>query len=233
MQGCNQRHQTPLHDTSFVSTAIRDSDPKPTGEGPKSRSTDDKDDDTQVTTGSTETTQVHGKRGLRVRLNVIPVEVWSNHSNRAVQTYAFLDIGSTATLCKTSLLKRLQINGRPSAISFSTVNGMQRKKVEQVNLKAWGVNEEQVLSLTDVFPVRVLPSLSDDIPTNDDVQRLPYLQRLDFPAIGAGEIELLIGADNLIALEVKERRHSGRSDEPRAIGTALGWGLLGEDKGCH
>ena len=49
--------------------------------------------------------QVTQDSKLNVRLKVVPVTVWSSCSDRCLNTYAFLDEGSNATLCTESLVK--------------------------------------------------------------------------------------------------------------------------------
>lgn len=55
-----------------------------------------------------------------VFLNVMPVKVFAN--NREVTTYAFLDQGSTVTLCNQHLLDELGIKGQTASINLTTLN---------------------------------------------------------------------------------------------------------------
>ena len=50
----------------------------------------------------------------RVFLNVVPIKVF--HANQEITTYAFLDQGSTTTLCDQALLGQLGIEGEEVAL---------------------------------------------------------------------------------------------------------------------
>uniref|UniRef100_A0A0E9XFE6 Peptidase aspartic putative domain-containing protein n=1 Tax=Anguilla anguilla TaxID=7936 RepID=A0A0E9XFE6_ANGAN len=55
---------------------------------------------------------IHTGTGDNQTLAIIPVQVKLSDSNNSVRTYAFLDLGSSATLCMESLRKQLNANGR-------------------------------------------------------------------------------------------------------------------------
>ena len=55
-----------------------------------------------------------------VFLNVVRVKIFAN--GREVYTYAFLDQGSTTTLCEQSLFDQLGIEGENVSINLTTVN---------------------------------------------------------------------------------------------------------------
>ncbi|XP_076826011.1 uncharacterized protein LOC143471520 [Clavelina lepadiformis] len=83
-----------------------------------------------------------------------------------------------------------------------------------------------------------LPKLKGSIPTDKDVTRYPYLEGLQFPAIPAGGVELLIGAGARKAHVIHAVREGG-ANQPTAVRTGLGWTLVGpepatEDRAvCH
>ena len=56
----------------------------------------------------------------QVFLNIVPVRVYSKKS--CVEMLAFLDQGSTTTLCDGRLLKNLGISGEKTSYSITTVN---------------------------------------------------------------------------------------------------------------
>lgn len=47
-------------------------------------------------------------------LSIVPVMVKSKKSNKCVETYAFLDPGSTATFCTEDLRRKLNVKGKPT-----------------------------------------------------------------------------------------------------------------------
>lgn len=52
-------------------------------------------------------------------LPILPVQVKSSKGNKVVETYAFLDPGSTGTFCSERLLRRLNTQGRKTKIHLS------------------------------------------------------------------------------------------------------------------
>ena len=167
---------------------------------------------------------------IKVWLKVVPVEVWSADRRKSIKTYAFLDEGSTSTLCTQELMKHIGARGEEQMVSISTVNGEQRKRVQQVDLHAKGVEEDKILTLNGVLAVRSLPQLTEDIPSYEEANRLDYLKDLKFPLLERKQVDLLIGADNLDAHEIHDKRQ-GSNSQPRAVYTTLGWALVGKDDG--
>ena len=53
-------------------------------------------------------------------LIVVPVQIF--YKDKAITTYAFLDQGSTTTLCDKNLFKNLGIEGKNVSIALTTVN---------------------------------------------------------------------------------------------------------------
>lgn len=145
----------------------------------------------KVTAGSTE--EMLADTLKRVRLKVVPVEVWYEAKSQAVQTYAFLDEVSNATLCTYNLMKRLRVKGKEDTLSISTVNGQQMQKAFKCHLVVRGINKPKAVSLEDVYAVPSLPTLAEDIPSQDDVSRYSYLNGIHFPKLDVNEVELLVG----------------------------------------
>ncbi|XP_038137600.1 uncharacterized protein LOC119781261 [Cyprinodon tularosa] len=63
-------------------------------------------------------------------LSIVAVQVRSPTTNSTVQTYAFLDPGSTATFCTESLARKLQLKGKRTSIQLQT---MGHKDIEDIN----------------------------------------------------------------------------------------------------
>lgn len=54
-------------------------------------------------------------------LPILPVKVKSSKGSPVIETYAFLDPGSTGTLCSERLINRLNIGGRKAKIHLRTM----------------------------------------------------------------------------------------------------------------
>lgn len=68
-------------------------------------------------------------------LPIVPVQVKLSNSNHIIQTYAFLDQGSSATFCTDKLRKRLNAKGKRNRILLRTMG--QNKPVNSLVLMAW------------------------------------------------------------------------------------------------
>jgi len=76
-----------------------------------------------------------------------------------------------------------------------------------------------------VFSTPALPISSENIPSQDDVDRWPHLKGIRIAEIGA-HVGLLIGHDIPKALELKEVKES-QDGGPYATRTLLGWAING------
>ena len=70
-----------------------------------------------------------------------------------------------------------------------------------------------------------LPVTIKVLPVADDVKKWPHLHDLEFPAIDAKEVMLLIGANAPEAFWVLEERRGNRG-EPCAVKSLLEWSLF-------
>ena len=112
VSGCTRRHHFLLH------TEFGDSRPASSSAATRGSShltPQQSQGSTSNFSGATVT-----KSANTMCLNVVPVKISSG--SKTVLSYAFLDQGSTATLCDDRLLDLLQITGKPAKFAISTVN---------------------------------------------------------------------------------------------------------------
>ena len=170
--------------------------------------------------------QVTQDSKLNVRLKVVPVTVWSSCSDRCLNTYAFLDEGSNATLCTESLVKDLGLIGHKVEYSISTVCETKQQLGVKVSLRFCGINELAIFEAPDVLAVPHLPDLKGSIPSNADTIHFAHLHGLNFPDLGHKRVDILIGAD-VIKAHLADQTRSGLDNEPVGIHTPLGWSIVG------
>ena len=170
--------------------------------------------------------QVTQDSKLNVRLKVVPVTVWSSCSDRCLNTYAFLDEGSNATLCTESLVKDLGLIGHKVEYSISTVCETKQQLGVKVSLRFCGINELAIFEAPDVLAVPHLPDLKGSIPSNADTKHFAHLHGLNFPDLGHKRVDILIGAD-VIKAHLADQTRSGLDNEPVGIHTPLGWSIVG------
>ncbi|XP_050951513.1 uncharacterized protein LOC127154148 [Labeo rohita] len=167
-------------------------------------------------------------------LSIVPVKVKSSKGDRYVETYAFLDAGSTATFCTEELRKKLNLKGKPTQILLSTM--CQDKPGEQKLVNSFILTDLEVCALEDtkyfelpkVFTHSNIPVQNDNIPKQEDISKWPYLSEVSIPSINAN-VDLLIGANNSKAMEPWYIINS-QQDGPYAVKTALGWVVNGTIK---
>ncbi|KAI7802965.1 hypothetical protein IRJ41_000792, partial [Triplophysa rosa] len=137
-------------------------------------------------------------------LSIIPVQVKSIKGDKLIQTYAFLDPGSSATFCSEhSLCLAMFVTG----------------------LEISGINSKHFLPLPEVHTQKKMPVNSDNIITQEEISKWPYLDRVKMSSIEAG-VDLLIGANASQLMEPWEVINS-YSNGPYAIRTLLGWVVNG------
>ena len=158
---------------------------------------------------------------------IVPGKIRSK-SGRCVETYAFLDNGSSASFCTESLCRKLQVyDANPVQLKLTTVQSrgetLMSKKVNGLMLS--DLDENEHLPLPAVYTINYIPVSTEDIPTVRDIDKFPYLSDIDLPRINAG-IELMIGNNVPQAMEPWEVRHS-QGGGPFAVRTKLGWVING------
>ncbi len=152
-------------------------------------------------------------------------------SDKCVETYAFLDPGSTATFCTEDLQRKLNIKGKPTRILLSTMG--QDKPGEQKlmnsfvisDLEVCGLEDTKFIDLPKVFTHSNIPVHVENIPKRSDIQKWSYLNEVRLPEIEA-DVGLLIGANCSRAMEpwhVINAEDGG----PYAVKTAIGWVVNG------
>ena len=155
--------------------------------------------------------------------------VW-RANNRTVITHAFLDNGSSATICTESLVRKLGVEGTKVKTSLSTLE-KKNSRVESYlirDLVVSDLEENDLVSLPALYTRPEIQVCEEDIPTQEDVDQWPYLGGVFIPHVDT-EIGLLIVSDVPETLDPVEIRHSVNGG-PYASRTRIGWavnGLLG------
>ncbi|KAK0139108.1 hypothetical protein N1851_024335 [Merluccius polli] len=144
------------------------------------------------------------------KLSIVPVQVKLCKGTKVVQTYAFLDPGSTATFCTEELMTALNYK-----IASYKIPGME----------VAGLKGNTFSKLPDVFLQESIPVSKDNIPTEEDLKEWPYLKDVELEPIEAS-IGLLIGANAPKVLE-PWRVINSKGNGPFAVKTLLGWVING------
>ncbi|KAK0154798.1 hypothetical protein N1851_002884 [Merluccius polli] len=153
-------------------------------------------------------------------------QVKSTKGIEIIQTYAFLDPGSTATFCSEHLMQRLNITGKITNFLLKTMG--QEKVVPTFAVSGMEVADlagKSFYPLPEVLTQREMPVTPDNIVTAADLERWPYLSKVHIFSIKAN-VDLLIGTNAPRLLEPWEVVNSCGYG-PYAIRTVLGWVING------
>ena len=162
------------------------------------------------------------KQALATGLAILPVKMNAKGSDETIRTYAFLDNGCNASFCSEKLANQLNLLGKRTTLSLTT---MEREKSKTdcrvVSLEVLDLDEENLFELPVVFTRPSLPVTTESAANQQDVEWWQYLSEVKIPNIDA-DVSLLIGSDAPEILEPKQVIPS-QDGGPYATRTTLGW----------
>ena len=166
-------------------------------------------------------------------VNSMILPVWLHHKDRPqseVLVYALLDNASDTTFVKSSVLKKLGVEGPEVNLKLYTMHGRTEIPVQKVDgLMVERFDKGVQIELPKVYSCDAIPSRRNQIPRPETASRWPHLQRIQDkipPYQERLEVGLLIGCNCPRALKPREVI-TGRADDPYAVRTLLGWGIIG------
>lgn len=159
-------------------------------------------------------------------MSIVPVQVKSNKGNKTIQTYAFLDPGSSATFCTDKLMHQLNLQGKKTNIQLHTL-GQERTMSTDVitGLEVSGLHDNLFIALPEVYTQPKIPVTKKNIPNQRDLSKWPYLKDVKISTIDA-DIGMLIGTNAPKAIEPWQIINS-QGEGPYAVRTLLGWVVNG------
>ena len=173
-------------------------------------------------------------KGMRTRLQVIPVCVINQITGTCKDTLALLDSGADCHLMAKDLCTSLGLSGTSTVSEIQLANGVVEKYDSSlVECAIRGISEEETFRLEEVRVVPRMPDLSGSIPSQQDIMSNPHLTGLEIPSVASNKtVQLIIGI-NPPALHVfSEIRQDGDSSL-WAGKTPLGWVLHGRNSAGH
>ncbi|CAL8071662.1 unnamed protein product [Calicophoron daubneyi] len=159
-----------------------------------------------------------------VFLGVVPVRLTGPRGT--IETLAFIDSGSDATLVERSTADKLGLTGNEAAIKLSTLNGTSSHQCRRVERDVCSLSSDDVVRVDCAYAVDHLPRFGGRRPTLSDLKPWPHLQDLQLPALDKGDVSILVGCNVPEAHWVLEQRKGDRK-QPYAVKTPLGWMVLG------
>ena len=124
-------------------------------------------------------------------------------------------------------MAQLNAHGQRTDVNITTLHGcdVPTSCVAVPGLEVCGYSEESYISLPAVYTQPSLPVTKDQIPTQEDVSRWPYLSDVLIPALDA-DIGILIGGNAWNTMEPWKIVNS-IGDGPYAVYTLLVWVVNG------
>lgn len=165
---------------------------------------------------------------------IVPVVLHQrNNPDVEVSVYALLDNGSDSTFVKSSILRELGVEGVETSLQLNTMHGRTEIPVQRVEgLVVQRFDRKTSIALPKTYSRDSIPSRRDQIPTPEIAGRWPHLERIKAmipPIRNDVDVGILIGCNCPKALKPQEVI-LGDDDDPYAIRTLLGWGIIGPVK---
>nr|XP_006820436.1 PREDICTED: uncharacterized protein LOC102805132 [Saccoglossus kowalevskii] len=169
---------------------------------------------------------------------IVPVWVSSKGSlPKEVLTYALLDTQSDSTFILEDIAKALSIQCKPVRLKLSTMASA--SSIVDCNvvsdLRVRGMSSSVCIDIPQSYTRDIIPTDRSHISTTDTAKRWSHLQRIahELPPLQDCEVGMLIGYNCPQALVPRETI-IGKSNEPYAVMTDLGWSVVGyEDPVCN
>ncbi|KAK3754770.1 hypothetical protein QZH41_007277 [Actinostola sp. cb2023] len=218
VEGCKAKHSTYLHPKVVNSDEKKPTDNKTNG-------------DATARNGYVKAS-IPSKSPSRVSrdvtgLAIVPVKVKAKGSDEVTETYAFLDGGSNTTFLTDNLKERLNLKGKQTTLSLTTMEKEDSKTESSiVSLEVLDLDGNNLIELPMAFSISKLPVTTESMARQLDVTAWPHLRDINLPRWIESEVDLLIGSDVPLALQAKEVRGGGKG-EPYATRTVLGWVING------
>ncbi|KAJ6639521.1 hypothetical protein Bhyg_12267 [Pseudolycoriella hygida] len=170
----------------------------------------------------------HFKINTRVLLRFVPVKLFG--VGCSINTFAFLDEGSTTTLIDRKLAEKLKIKGKPKKLCLLWSGRYHRTENSSYEISDIGISSVSKdaikYHLKDVKTVDDLGIPVQRLNKSELVATFPYLRNVPFEDYENGLAGILIGLNNPkigIPLEIVEGAESG----PIATRARIGWTVHG------
>ncbi|XP_065075304.1 uncharacterized protein LOC135699056 [Ochlerotatus camptorhynchus] len=161
-----------------------------------------------------------------VLFRIIPVTLHGKSGK--VDTFAFLDEGSSLTLVEGDLVAQLGLAGEPRPLCLRWTGDTSRveKESQTVTITVSGPNQKRYYKLINARTVQNLNLPTQSFELEEAAKKFAHLKKLPIQSYNYARPEILIGLDNLkLAVPLKTREGDGSG--PIAVKTRLGWCVYG------
>ncbi|XP_055622973.1 uncharacterized protein LOC129766466 [Toxorhynchites rutilus septentrionalis] len=160
----------------------------------------------------------------------LPVTLFGNGAT--VNTYVFLDDGSSSTLLEEEIAAQLGISGEPDVLWLSWTGkiGRQEKASQRVSIQIAGFGARKTHCLENVRTVRELGLPLQTMDYTHLSKTFPHLRGLPITNYTNVRPGMIIGLEHVRLLTTLKLREGGCND-PVAVKTRLGWCVYGRYTG--
>ena len=145
-------------------------------------------------------------------------------------TYALLDGGATCCGVSTKVTETLQLPIRSEERKLSTFNYQGIAMRQLTSLMVESLDAKCKLDITEALVGQILTAEDERPPSNDDIEKYPYLEGIvTFQELDDGHVGLILSAKYAHTWELGERVSNG-TDGIIAVKSAFGWGLIGDNQ---
>ncbi|XP_062712313.1 uncharacterized protein LOC134289800 [Aedes albopictus] len=172
----------------------------------------------------------HQLMGSKVLFRIIPVTLHGPAG--AIDTFAFLDEGSSLTLIESELANQLGVHGHSRSLCLRWTGNTSRveHKSQAVTAVISGSSMKQRYTLRDAQTVESLNLPTQSFLFDEALRQFGHLKGLPIQSYHNAKPKILIGVDNL-RLAVPLRIKEGPGSDLIATKTRLGWCVYGRQQG--
>ena len=165
--------------------------------------------------------------------NSLILPVWLYHKDspeKKILIYALLDDASDSTFIKCETIRDLGLKGPEVKLNLYTMLGKEEICVEKIcGLVVQRVDKRVEIELPKSYSRSSIPFRRNQIPTPEVANEWPHLKKIAeklHPHQSGIDVGLLIGCNCPRAIKPREVI-LGKGDDPYAVRTLLGWGIIG------
>ncbi|XP_073831625.1 uncharacterized protein [Musca autumnalis] len=206
INGCKEKHHPLLHEAAAATTNMNDREQK-----------------SEANVGNVHSHQVQNDASL---FRILPIRVHAE--GKYIDTYAFLDEGSSVTLMEEDIFNAMNLRGKEETICLKWT-GETKRTVESLYVESVSVSNpatKPMFKLKGVHTVRNLSLPLQSLDADSIKAKYPYLSSIPLSSYKKVKPTILIGADNW-NLAVPLKICEGPWDCPIATKTRLGWAVQG------
>jgi Pao retrotransposon peptidase/Family of unknown function (DUF5641)/Protein of unknown function (DUF1759)/Integrase zinc binding domain len=162
-----------------------------------------------------------------VLYKIVPVRLTNETGTKSIETYAFLDDGSSLTLLENEIYEALQLEGISETLRIHWTGGIKRQE-EALRTKVIisGIKGGKSFHLRNVHAISGLDLPVQSVNTEALQARYKHLRGLAIPSMVNARPQVLIGLKHACLLTGDSQR-TGNLEDPLAVKTPLGWTVYG------